>query len=78
MTEKSVKPLPNGYPWGTATASGTNPYEQSPDTGVIRYYDFTVQRGKIAPDGYLKNVLLVNGQYPGVSGFLQSLDVQSH
>jgi len=32
---------------------------------VIRPYTFTVSRGKAAPDGYLKNVLLINGQFPG-------------
>lgn len=33
--------------------------------GVIRSYDFTISRGLIAPDGYERDVLLVNGQYPG-------------
>jgi hypothetical protein len=32
---------------------------------VIRTYDFTVKRGKKAPDGYLKDVLIINGQFPG-------------
>ena len=58
-------PLPNGFPWGLLTAAGTNPYTQSPITGVIRSYDFTVKRGVIAPDGYQKNVLMINGQFPG-------------
>jgi FtsP/CotA-like multicopper oxidase with cupredoxin domain len=34
-------------------------------TGVTRYYDFTVSRGKISPDGYEKDVLLINGAFPG-------------
>lgn len=42
----------------------TNPYEQSPDTGVIRSYDFTISRGFIAPDGVNKSVLLINNQFP--------------
>lgn len=58
-------PLPNGYPWGTRTAATTNPYEQSPTTGVIRSYDFTITRGLIAPDGVNKSVILVNSQFPG-------------
>ncbi|KAF7929387.1 uncharacterized protein EAE98_005305 [Botrytis deweyae] len=58
-------PLPNGYPWGSLTASGNNPYTSAPNTGVIRSYDFTVTRGTIAPDGYSKDVILVNGQFPG-------------
>ncbi|APA07098.1 hypothetical protein SS1G_04196 [Sclerotinia sclerotiorum 1980 UF-70] len=58
-------PLPNGFPWGSLTAGGNNPYTSAPSTGVIRYYDFTVTRGTIAPDGYAKQVILVNGQFPG-------------
>ncbi|MCJ1347713.1 hypothetical protein MMC31_005942 [Peltigera leucophlebia] len=57
-------PLPQGFPWGTRTAATTNPYEQSPTTGVIRAYDFTIKRGFIAPDGVNKSVILVNGQFP--------------
>ncbi|KAM3071831.1 hypothetical protein ACMFMG_009688 [Clarireedia jacksonii] len=58
-------PLPNGFPWGSRTASGSNPYTEYPNTGVIRSYDFTVTRGRIAPDGYFKDVILINGQFPG-------------
>lgn len=58
-------PLPLGFPWGSLTAAGSNPYELSPNTGVIRRYDFTVKRGVIAPDGYQKSVILINGQFPG-------------
>lgn len=36
-----------------------------PDTGVIRTYDFTISRSVIAPDGYQKQVMLVNGAFPG-------------
>ena len=32
--------------------------------GPERFYDFTIARGKIAPDGYEKDVLLINGQFP--------------
>lgn len=35
--------------------------------GVTRYYDFTIARSLKAPDGFNKTVLLVNGQFPGVT-----------
>lgn len=54
----------SGFPWGSRTAATTNPYEQSPTTGVTRSYDFTISRGVIAPDGVNKSVLLINGQFP--------------
>jgi len=57
----------NGYPWGTKSTSNSDPYYQAPDTGVVRSYDFTIARGVMAPDGFSKSLLLVNGQYPGVS-----------
>ncbi|MCJ1400473.1 hypothetical protein MMC11_003679 [Xylographa trunciseda] len=57
-------PLPSGFPWGSLTAGGSNPNDP-PNTGVVRSYDFTLKRGIIAPDGYQKNGILVNGQFPG-------------
>ncbi|KAH7266043.1 hypothetical protein NW759_008114 [Fusarium solani] len=60
----SNNPTPNGYPWSTMTPH-TNYYDQHPNTGVIRRYDFTVSRGTLAPDGYELPVILVNGQFPG-------------
>ncbi|KAG5796941.1 hypothetical protein H9Q69_003986 [Fusarium xylarioides] len=44
--------------------SQTNYYQDQPNTGVIRRYDFTVSRGTIAPDGYELSTILVNGQFP--------------
>lgn len=58
-------PLPNGYPWGTKTSTNASPYTQSPTTGIIRTYNFTISRGTLAPDGYSRDVLLVNGGFPG-------------
>lgn len=58
-------PLPQGFPWGTKTANNTNYYDNPPHTGVIRKYDFTIKREQKAPDGYLKNVMVINGQFPG-------------
>lgn len=58
--------LPAGtYPWGDRNAYSTNPYTQSPTTGRTVYYDFTIKRGVSAPDGYQKDVLLINDQFPG-------------
>lgn len=58
-------PLPDGFPWGNKTAKNSTPLKNPPNTGVTRYYDFTLSRSQIAPDGYLKNVILINGQFPG-------------
>ncbi|KAL8923535.1 MAG: hypothetical protein Q9172_003071 [Xanthocarpia lactea] len=58
-------PLPDGYPWGTRTVENTDPSKAAPHTGVTRYYNFTLARTQIAPDGYLKNMILVNDQFPG-------------
>lgn len=57
-------PLPNGRPWSTLSST-TNYYQDYPLTGVIRSYDFTISSGHIAPDGYERSVLLVNGAFPG-------------
>lgn len=58
-------PLPDGFPWGTKTANNTDPYKEPPDTGITRSYEFRISRSQIAPDGYLKDVILINGQFPG-------------
>ncbi|KAJ2974397.1 hypothetical protein NUW58_g8671 [Xylaria curta] len=52
-------------PWGQRTAENSNPYTQGPYTQITRKYDFNISRGVIAPDGYEKSVILVNGQFPG-------------
>ena len=59
-------PIINGFPWGARSASTSDPYSGGADTGVTRSYDFTIARGTLSPDGYQKDMLLVNGQYPGV------------
>lgn len=56
----------NGYPWGSKTSWNSEPYTDAPNTGVVRSYDFHVARGTVAPDGYEKNQLLINGAFPGV------------
>jgi hypothetical protein len=45
---------------GSGEACGT-----MPDTGVTRYYDFVVSYQKIAPDGVVRNGLVINGGFPG-------------
>lgn len=45
--------------------SAANPIGQPPDTGVTRYYDFTVSRTTKSPDGFNKSMLVVNDQFPG-------------
>lgn len=42
------------------------PIQSSPDTGITRQYQFTLSRVQIAPDDYPKDVVLVNGQFPGL------------
>ncbi|KAK4102864.1 multicopper oxidase [Parathielavia hyrcaniae] len=59
------RPGPYRFPWGNRTDYGNNPYRDCPTTGVVRRYQLTVSRGIIAPDGYERDVLLVNGAFPG-------------
>lgn len=54
-----------GIPWGNMTAGGTNVYENTPNTGVTRSYDFTIARATLAPEGIPKEMMLINGQFPG-------------
>ena len=58
-------PMSDGYPWGKDTVRNTNPYHNSPATGKTRKYDFTLKRATMAPDGFQREVIVVNGQYPG-------------
>lgn len=58
-------PLPQGFPWGGRTATNTNQYTNTPNTGVTRYYDFTISYQTIAPDGVERQGLVINGAFPG-------------
>lgn len=59
-------PMPEGNkPWGTMNSTNTNQYRETPDTGVTRYYDFTVSKGRCAPDGVEMDCVMANNQYPG-------------
>ena len=55
----------NEYPWGSDTAWNTNPYHNSPTTGKVRSYDWTISRNNLAPDGYKREMITINGGYPG-------------
>lgn len=37
----------------------------TPDTGVTRHYDWTIERVACSPDGYDNTCLLINGEFPG-------------
>ncbi|KAL7272243.1 hypothetical protein RUND412_004959, partial [Rhizina undulata] len=58
-------PLPQGKPWGALTASNANPYHDAPYTGVTRYYDFTITKKTLYPDGVYKEMIVANNQFPG-------------
>ncbi|KAL1305132.1 hypothetical protein AAFC00_002057 [Neodothiora populina] len=64
-------PKPDGSsydvaPWGNRTTKSHDAIlsEDIQNTGVTRYYEFTISRGTIAPDGVLRDVILINGQFP--------------
>ncbi|GME49048.1 unnamed protein product [Neofusicoccum parvum] len=57
-------PLPDGFPWGNRNGQN-DPFCDPPNTGVTRYYDFTVARGHLLSDGFNKSGIYVNGQFPG-------------
>ncbi|GKT70477.1 multicopper oxidase [Colletotrichum tofieldiae] len=50
-------------PWGRRT-SETDP-DDVPNTGIVRKYEWTIQRAVLAPDGFEQTLLTVNGQFPG-------------
>jgi FtsP/CotA-like multicopper oxidase with cupredoxin domain len=55
-------------PWGenrTVENSDASIKDDVPVTGVTRYYDFTISRSRISADGVLRDVILVNDQFPG-------------
>jgi hypothetical protein len=56
---------PDTFPWGRDTTRNTDAYHNSPNTGRTRKYDFTLQKKLLSPDGFEKDMIVVNGQYPG-------------
>lgn len=57
----------NGHPWGDKDSWNTDSRRGAPNTGVTRSYEFNIARGIISPDGVNKSIIMVNGQFPGVS-----------
>lgn len=53
------------YPWSDYDDYENSPHHHVPHTGVTRYYDFVISRQFLAPDGYMKDSIIVNGQFPG-------------
>ncbi|EXJ83398.1 hypothetical protein A1O1_07020 [Capronia coronata CBS 617.96] len=56
---------PTTLPWGSRTANNTDPYTNPPVTGVVRKYNFVIERAVMAPDGVERDVIVINGQFPG-------------
>lgn len=55
----------HGYPWGSLQYKPDIVNEPLPNTGVTRYYNLDVAPAKLSPDGYQKDMLVFNGQFPG-------------
>ncbi|RDL34578.1 uncharacterized protein BP5553_07706 [Venustampulla echinocandica] len=53
-----------GFPW-SPYGPGSPPHLVTPHTRMTRYYEWTISRENIAPDGVDTSVILVNGQFPG-------------
>ncbi|KAK4547911.1 hypothetical protein LTR36_010630 [Oleoguttula mirabilis] len=54
-------------PWGNLTTNNSDAtvVGDIPITNVTRYYEFTISRGRISADGVLRDVMLINNQFPG-------------
>ncbi|TVY80676.1 oxidoreductase ptaK [Lachnellula suecica] len=61
QTQIHVKPPPADYCCSETNFNADNP----PNTGVTRVYDFTIRRQARAPDGYPRDFLTINSQFPG-------------
>ncbi|KAK3116844.1 hypothetical protein LTR53_002338 [Teratosphaeriaceae sp. CCFEE 6253] len=58
-------PMPQGRPWGGRDSWNTNYYKDTPETGMTRYYEWSVAKLQCAPDGVETTCLAANGQIPG-------------
>ncbi|KAK5678143.1 hypothetical protein LTS10_009313 [Elasticomyces elasticus] len=58
-------PMPQGRPWGGRNSWNTNYYNDRPDTGVTRYYDWSITKIPCSPDGVNLTCLAANEQVPG-------------
>ncbi|KXL41948.1 hypothetical protein M433DRAFT_59630 [Acidomyces richmondensis BFW] len=54
-------------PWGNCTVYNCDASNMStiPETNVTRNYEFSISRGQIYADGVLREVILINDQFPG-------------
>ncbi|KAI9773256.1 MAG: hypothetical protein M1839_002168 [Geoglossum umbratile] len=52
-------------PWGDRTVNNSNQYQDTPNTGETRYYDFTLSYAKLSPDGVERDMIVVNDMFPG-------------
>ncbi|KAK5708769.1 hypothetical protein LTR17_020369 [Elasticomyces elasticus] len=58
-------PMPEGRPWGGRNSWNTNYYNDRPDTGITRYYDWSITKIPCSPDGINLTCLAANEQVPG-------------
>lgn len=54
-------------PWGDHTVYNSDATVKGdiPETNATRHYDFTVSRSRLSPDGVLRDVIIINDQFPG-------------
>lgn len=54
-------------PWGDRTTKNSDATvkEDVPTTNVTRYYEWTVTRTQLSPDGVLRDMIVVNNAFPG-------------
>lgn len=50
--------------WGNYSLS-TNWYDEAPDTGVVREFWWEITEMTLAPDGFSRPVMAINGTIPG-------------
>ncbi len=51
--------------WSAGYDINTNAEEKWPNTGKIRHYDLSITTKTLAPDGTPRDMMVINGQYPG-------------
>lgn len=65
MKSPTTHPLDTNVPLDAFQPSHSAGPDVAPWSGVVRKYDFTVSRAMMAPDGFEKEMIVVNGQFPG-------------
>lgn len=71
VDEHSLVTLRDHYPQWLGDEHGDAPWELAagqsniPNTGIVRRYNFTITRARIAPDGVERDMFAINGQFPG-------------